>query len=128
MRPGWLVLGLIASTWLVILVVLYPRLAFTRALAQSSEVTSGVIVAINRSDHNRAHYRYGVAGNDHEGSEVGRSCCVGRSVNVYYSPTDPSKSMLREPKRAYRDDRAGLIEMCAFIALAIVAVHCWVRR
>jgi hypothetical protein len=106
-----------AVFWTAILVVAGPRLSRLWRLSRSAQATQGIVTSVDRLDHNRATYRYSVAGRTYTNSEVGSARSSGDVVTVYYLPNDPSVAALAVPHAAFHEGLVGTVILCALVAV-----------
>lgn len=102
-----------------VMIVQGPLLARLWELRQSAATTSGIVVAVDPKDHNRATYRYRANGAEYMSSEVGSFRKEGETATVYYAPGQPWISILDDPDRAFREGVVGTVLLCAFLVAGV---------
>jgi hypothetical protein len=118
----WYAALFVVVMWTAISVVAWPGIALQLRLRAAAGVAEGEVVNVDTRNHNRATYRYTVADLGYANSEVASHRHVGDKVRVYYSPQEPSASMLLDPKASIRSDLFGLFILYAFVATSALVM------
>lgn len=99
----WLVttafVGIVGGLYIV------PQLVSLYALSKTNHVAQGEITETFPQLHSSCEYRYFVDGGIYE--QAGRSCGdiqIGHHVTVYFSPSDPSRSVNHDPEALFLND------------------------
>jgi len=114
------------AMWLIAIVfygvvgghVVVPQLIFLHNLSSSNIETEGRIIETYPQMHSTCKYRYLVDGHVYE--ETGRSCgadTVGQRITVYFSTTDPTKSLNVNPAAAFVNDLIPFVAALVFFPL-----------
>jgi hypothetical protein len=102
-----------------------PQLIYLHDLAAANRVTYGKIIETFPQLHSTCKYRYSVDGRFYEQS--GRSCGdgqIGQLVTVYFSSTDPSKSLNQDPQAYFLNDLVPFVlALVLFPIFAAVAAY-----
>lgn len=95
----------------VLSVTLGPVLYRLYRLDRHHSKTTGIIVCVDSTNHNRARFTYQVQGAEFEGFEIMSHRKSGERVSVYYLPSEPSVAVLVQPGPALREAVAGAIAL-----------------
>ena len=116
---AWVTVGVLGM-WTAISCVVGPQLVTRYRLRGRTSVTEGLVISVDAREHNRATYRYQVAGNALENSEIMSHRRVGDLVRVYYDPSNPKVAMLVEPGEGLGSDLLGLGFLYVFFAAGAI--------
>ena len=107
-----------------------PQLIFLHDLAKSNRETRGEIIDTYPQIHSTCKYRYSVDGRTYE--QTGRSCGndhIGQQITVYFSPSDPNKSVNEYPSALFANDLIPFVAaLTIFPILAAIIVYQRARR
>ncbi len=94
-KPSWLNL-LTLLPWMLFIIYAIYVWRLDRAIAARQQSTPGTITAHEPSNHDRYGYVYSIDGKAYHGWEIPQKTeyKIGEQVNVYYDPTDPTRSSL----------------------------------
>jgi hypothetical protein len=121
------------TAWLLIFVSIgvgggahmIPQLIEMHDLAESHSVTTGKIIETYPQVHSICKYRYSVEGKFYE--QTGRPCgddVVGEEVTIYFSPRDPSRSVIADPERLFLNDLIpSLLALVLFPIIGAVVAY-----
>jgi Protein of unknown function (DUF3592) len=121
------------TAWLLIFVVIgvgggshmIPQLIELHDLADSHSVTTGKIIETYPQVHSICKYRYSVEGKFYE--QTGRPCgdyVIGEQVAIYFSPRDPSRSVIADPERLFLNDLIpSLLALFLFPIIGAAVAH-----
>src|SRR5512143_2835578 len=93
----WFTVLFIGVMWSAVSFVAWPALLREQRLRRTAAITQGEIINYEPLNHGRVTYRYTVEGHVYTGFALASQHLVGIPVRVYYSPSDPSISMLTKP-------------------------------
>jgi hypothetical protein len=99
-----------------------PSLMNLWELRKAALTTTGLVVQVDRSNHNRTTYRYRANGVEYTSSVMGGGYITADTVTVYYSPTRPWIAVLGDPAKAFREDVIGVLLLCAFLTIGPTVV------
>ena len=97
-------------------------------IATRQLITTGVVTAYDRENHNQCSYIFSVQGKPFTGrsSAPHGSAALGEVLTVYYDSTDPSTSGLEDYSVKGRRD-GGLIPICVFGIILIPGIIIYVK-
>jgi hypothetical protein len=120
MRVGGLAALIAVALCIGVGALFRPVLMNWWTLSQSSARTTGVVVEVDRTQHNTALYTYNVGGRHYRGSHLAYGGIAGDRVVVHYSPARPELSMLGDPVIAFRRGLFGTGMVFAFVGLLVL--------
>ena len=107
-----------------------PQLIYFYDLSKSYRVAVGEVIETQPQVHNRCRYRFSWDGRVYE--HGGRSCGndnLGQQIVVYFSPTDPSKSINSYPLALFWNDLIPfLLALTLFPIFGALAVYQSLKR
>ena len=116
-----------AAIWLIVTLFfgcaggshIIPQLVELHALSKFNQTAQGEIIETYPKMHSTCKYRFSVGNNAYD--QTGRSCgntVIGEKILVYYSPTNPDRSVNNNPQSLFVNDLISFLFALIIFPLA----------